>query len=345
MQNQDIKSTARLDLDLERPGKNFGHIALAQSTNISAWGELHIPVVSINGGPGPTVLLLGGNHGDEYEGPILLLKLVEEIEPSEVMGRIIVIPRISGEASAAGRRLWSDGTNFNRAFPGDADGSVTARLADFMTRVLFPQADAVVDVHSGGRSMVFAPMATIHVPEDPVQRARMLDAASTWMTDLCYVQLFAADGAGLLGDEAMSMGKTVATTELGGGGMTTAGTLTIGNRGLRNMLRHFGSLRGAVQTREELGLEPTRYVEIAGPPNYLRARERGLFEPSVEPGESVVEGQRLGRMRFPDRPERASEEVPSPYTGVVCVLRAMPNSEVGDCLAVVGRIIDLDEIG
>jgi predicted deacylase len=84
-------------------------------------------------------------------------------------------------------------------------------------------------------------------------------------------------------------------------------------------------------------------VHIAGPANYLRARDRGLFEPCVEPGESVVEGQTLGRMRVPDHPDRASDEVFSPYTGVVCTLRAMPNSEIGDCLVVIGQIVDITE--
>lgn len=343
MQEDDSKSAVRLEIDLDRPGKNFGRIALQQSTNISAWGELHVPIVCINGGAGPAVLLIGATHGDEYEGPIALLKLIEELDPKEVTGRIIVIPRISGDASSNGTRLWPDGTNFNRAFPGSVRSSTADRLADFMTRELFPQVDIVADIHSGGRSLMFDPMATIHLPEDAEQRNAMLAAATAWMTNLCLVSSFNADGAGLQGEQAKELGKTVTTTELGGAAMTSASTLAIANRGLRNVLRHFGSLRGAVETREQLGLAPTRYVHIAGPANYLRAHDRGLFEPCVDPGDSVAEGQLLGRMRCPDHPDRPSGEVVSPYTGVVCTLRAMPNSEIGDCLVVVGQVVDIEE--
>lgn len=341
MNNPLSRPTARLELDLDRSGKNFGHIAVAQSTNISAWGELNVPVVCINNGPGPTVLLLGGTHGDEYEGQLVLLRLAEELTADEVTGRIILIPRLSGEASQAGRRLWEDGSNFNRVFPGDPAGTISERLADFLTQALFPLSDVVTDIHSGGRSMVFAPMATIQVPEESGQRRRMLDAAEAWLTPFCYAAVFAADGAGLLNDEAATQGKTVATAELGGAGMTSPTNLAIAYDGVVNLLRHSGVLRGAPSTRVSRGLDPTQYVEIAGPGNFLRAHEQCLFEPSVEPGDLVSEGEPLGRMRFPDRPDRPSEPVNSPMDGVVCVLRSMPNSDSGDCLAVVGRVVDV----
>lgn len=332
--------TARLELDLERPGKTFGHIALAQSTNVSGWGELHIPIVGINSGEGPTVLLCGGTHGDEYESQLTLLRLVEEIDPAKVTGRLLVIPRLSGAASSEGTRLWPDGTNLNRAFPGDPDGSVPSRLADFMTRVLFPLADAVIDVHSGGRSMSFAPMATIQVPEDRELRRAMLAAASAWLTDLCYVVMFAADGAGLLNVEAQHQGKVVATAELGGAAMVGVDTLAIAERGITNLLRHLRVLEGSPSTRADLGLAPTQYVEIEGSQNYLRARDRGLFEPRVAPGAAVCAGQVIGTMRFPDHPDRPSEDLLSPYTGFACVVRAMPACEIGDALVVVGRVVD-----
>ena len=37
---------------------------------------MFIPLASVSRGEGPTVLLLAGNHGDEYEGQIAALKLL-----------------------------------------------------------------------------------------------------------------------------------------------------------------------------------------------------------------------------------------------------------------------------
>ena len=58
-----------ISIDIEAEGKQFGHLSVPHSRNESGWGALHLPVVSIRNGDGPTVVLTGGNHGDEYEGP------------------------------------------------------------------------------------------------------------------------------------------------------------------------------------------------------------------------------------------------------------------------------------
>src|SRR5262249_25331032 len=80
----------------------------------------------ISNGRGPTVIVEGGNHGDEYEGPIVLGELVCTLDPGAVSGRLIFIPAINLSAVAAARRTSPfDDLNFNRAFPGDPLGSPT----------------------------------------------------------------------------------------------------------------------------------------------------------------------------------------------------------------------------
>jgi predicted deacylase len=66
------------------------------------------------------------------------------------------------DAALAGTRTWpdSDRTNFNRRFPGTPDGSVAAQLAYFITCYLMPQVETVFDLHTGGSSINFTPMAT-----------------------------------------------------------------------------------------------------------------------------------------------------------------------------------------
>ena len=68
-------------IPLDRPGKHHGFLRLPYSRNDSAWGSVMIPITVIAGGAGPTALLTGGNHGDEYEGPIALQALAWEIAP------------------------------------------------------------------------------------------------------------------------------------------------------------------------------------------------------------------------------------------------------------------------
>ncbi|HWE62649.1 MAG TPA: succinylglutamate desuccinylase/aspartoacylase family protein, partial [Chloroflexota bacterium] len=113
----------RSTVDFNQPGKQFGRLQIPRSTNQSGWANLLVPIICIAHGQGPTVLVLGGNHGDEYEGQITALNLAAETDPASLQGRVIIIPCLSLEAAHQGTRLWPDGVNFNRSFPSRADGA------------------------------------------------------------------------------------------------------------------------------------------------------------------------------------------------------------------------------
>src|SRR5204862_2768109 len=131
------------------------------------WANVMVPITKISRGKGPTVLVLAGNHGDEYQGQIAIMKLARELTPAMVTGRVILIPSLNFPAAKAGTRLSPlDGMNMNRAFPGQSEGPVTSQIAHYLTNVLFPLSDVVIDIHSGGRSMEFVPCSTMHLVAD-----------------------------------------------------------------------------------------------------------------------------------------------------------------------------------
>jgi predicted deacylase len=66
------------EVDYTRNGKQYGFLRLPYSTHESAYGFIPIPVICIKNGSGPRVLLVAGNHGDEYEGQVALTKLARE---------------------------------------------------------------------------------------------------------------------------------------------------------------------------------------------------------------------------------------------------------------------------
>jgi predicted deacylase len=72
------------DLDFEREGRQIGWLNLPYSPHTDAWGVIPVPAAVIKHGRGPTVLLTGGVHGDEYEGPITLGRLIRETDPAQV---------------------------------------------------------------------------------------------------------------------------------------------------------------------------------------------------------------------------------------------------------------------
>ncbi|MCB2012824.1 MAG: succinylglutamate desuccinylase/aspartoacylase family protein, partial [Geminicoccaceae bacterium] len=106
----------------ETDGAHHGFLRLPYSHDASAWGSIMIPLSVIRNGDGPTALLTGANHGDEYEGPIALQRLSRELDPREVNGRVIIVPFMNMPAFLAGRRTSPfDGGNLNRSFPGRPD--------------------------------------------------------------------------------------------------------------------------------------------------------------------------------------------------------------------------------
>jgi len=333
-----ITSPVGCTIDLEAPGRQVGHLGVPRSSNTAGWASTNVPIVSVANGSGPTVLVLGGNHGDEYEGQVAALNLARELRPEQVTGRVLIIPCLSVDASKAGTRLWPSGANFNRSFPGSPGGPPNEQLADFLTRALFPPSDVVIDMHSGGRSTLVLPCSHMHVVEDAEQRRKMLEGMLAWNTDWHYLYIDVA-GTGLLPVEAERQGKTVVTTELGGGGHVTAATHRISQEGLANVLRWAGVVEGDVLTRDDAVI-----LDGRNPRNYLFAPESGLFEALLDPGEDVAAGQPVGRIHFIERPDREPELIEAPLGGVVVGIRAISTTAQGDNVVVLAQPIERREL-
>ncbi len=331
-------------VDFQKPGKQQGCMQVPYSHNLGGWANVMIPITTVANGRGPTVLILGGNHGDEYQGQIAAMKLARELTPDMVTGRIILIPSLNFPAARAATRLSPlDGMNMNRAFPGNPEGSVTSQIAHFLTTVLFPLSDVVIDIHSGGRSMEFVPCSHMHLVSDLEQRRKMLAAMLAWNTDFCFLYADIA-GSGLLPVEAENQGKLVVTTELGGGECIPASVHRIAQSGMRNVLIHVGALRGEEQTRASLGKAPTVLTQALNREDYLLAPESGVFEVCVELGEHVQKGDTVGHIHHLERPDRQPDTIVAQSNGYLVTMRAPCLTQQGDCVAVIAKQVSLDEV-
>jgi predicted deacylase len=337
------ESPIHCTIDLDGPGKRVGELRVPRSSNTSGWSSLVIPLVVVANGEGPTALVLGGVHGDEPEGQVAALNLARELRPEQVAGRVIVIPCLSPEASRGYTRLWPSGANLNRSFPGSPDGPADEQLAHYLSTVLFPRADLVVDIHSGGRSGLCLPWSEMHWVDEPEQRRQMMQGMLAWNTDWCCVYIDIA-GTGLLVGEAERQGKIVVSTELGGGGHVTAAIHRLAASGLANVLRRFGVLEGEALTRESLGRPQPTLLMATDLDDYLLASESGLFEALVDLGQHVEVDEPVGRLHFLERPDREPAVVHSRTAGTVCVVRAIAPTEQGDNVVVVGREADWSEL-
>ena len=74
-----IDSSVGCTIDLAAPGKQVGQLSLPKITNTAGWASTFVPIATVANGDGPTVLVSGGNHGDEYEGQVAALRLLQEL--------------------------------------------------------------------------------------------------------------------------------------------------------------------------------------------------------------------------------------------------------------------------
>ncbi|MGY9039174.1 MAG: N(2)-acetyl-L-2,4-diaminobutanoate deacetylase DoeB, partial [Rhodobacterales bacterium] len=268
-------------IDFEGTGVQHGYLRLPYSRNDSAWGAIQIPVTQVKSGDGPCALLTGGNHGDEYEGPLALVELAQTLQAKDVTGSVIIIPFMNQPAFAAGTRVSPlDGVNMNRSFPGRPDGTPTQKIADYFQRVLLPMADVVLDFHSGGKTLDFLPFAACHTLEDANQQARCRAARDAFNAPFS-VEMREIDALGMYDDAAEAMGKTFVTTELGGGGTATPETAQIARKGVRNLLIHAGILEGRPVTA------PSRVLSQDDDRCFHVTNHGGLVDFNVTLGQTV----------------------------------------------------------
>ena len=319
-------SKIAIEIELAAEGKHTGYLRLPHSVHRSAYGFLAMPIVSIRNGAGPRVLLTAGNHGDEYEGQVVLTRLAHALAPADIRGQVIVLPMLNYPAAAAGMRTSPiDDGNLNRVFPGDPDGRPTWLIAHFIESVLMPEVDYAMDLHSGGSSLIYVPGTLARRSDDKQVMDKVLSLVRAFGAPHCYLMqvgretggfLSAADRAGIIGLSA----------ELGGAGMVTRETLAITERGVRNVLRQIGVLPGKVEA------PPTRIMQVDRAAHYVYAYDAGLFEPRVELGDSVKQGDLAGMVLFPDAPWREPVPVRFSGDGVVVCKRVPARVERGDCL-------------
>lgn len=319
----------RSEVDFDAEGKHTGFLRLAHSTHQSAYGWIPIPVASVRNGVGPTVLVMAGNHGDEYEGQVLASQLVRELQPDMVRGQVILLPMANFPAAQAGTRTSPiDGGNLNRLFPGNLTGTVTEEIAAYVETQLVRRCSLVVDLHSGGSSLLYnGPTMLALEPRDAAEAVQVRSLLSAFGLPRAFLH---APNPVTISSAARRQGAISIVTELGGAGMISPTILRAASHGLLHLLAHAGVLQGALAPAGPPST--TRIMRIDAATHYVHASEHGLFEPLVELGENVAAGQAVARIHFPETPWRLPETVHAAGAGEIICKRVPAMTRRGDCL-------------
>ena len=316
-------------VDFDADGVHHGFLRLPYSRDDAAWGSVMIPITVVKNGDGPTALITGANHGDEYEGPIALFDLARSLREEDVSGRVIIVPMMNQPAFAAGTRTSPiDRGNLNRSFPGRPDGSITKKIADYFQRTLLPMADVVLDFHSGGKTLDFLPFCAAHILPDKAQEAEAFRLVQAFGAPFS-VKMLEIDAVGMYDTAAEDMGKIFVTTELGGGGTASAYTTGIAIRGCRNLLMAAGIVKGRPD------MQPTRWLDMPDGTCFTFAEDAGLIRFCFDLGDRVEKGQTIAMIYPTGRTGLEPTTLRANRAGLFTARHFPGLVKPGDCVAVI----------
>ena len=315
-----------------RPGnKGILDFQIAEAPDKTAWG---VRVLFVRGTrTGPVLLVNGGTHGDEYEGPATVQELFQELSPGDIQGTWLGVPVLNEPAMSISERCGPfDHQDLARTFPGKLDGTVTEQIAFRFGQYLLKHAGFYVDLHSAGSIFRMVFLSGYGMVANSVVLDWQRKMAVAFAGDLVWgTPLF--PGRTLSQAEAFQIPAIYAETT-GTGGLRR-GDVEQYKEGVRNVLRCIGMMEGAFPKRPARFFRET--ASSAAKEGFLQldhpAPCKGIFLPEVELWGEVAAGQSLGRIV--DSAGRTLSPVTSRRKGHVILVRHSLSVNENDALVVV----------
>lgn len=295
-----------------------------------------VPITIVNGeNPGPTLVLLAGIHGSEYSPIIAVQNLMPTIDPNEISGAIIAI-HVANMPAYLGRTIYispADGKNLNRSFPGKDDGTLTERIAYFLTSEVYPLADAVLDIHSGDGNEQLRPSWVGYYSEEDDEAVVEASRQMAMAFGLGYANAFRGNltpksKAIWAGSAAVAMGIPSIDVEAGGMGIINPYAIEQIETGIKRIMDHLKI--------KPSGQPPVPEPTIFGLRHSVNAPADGSWFPLVDTEKMVQEGEIIGYMTdwFGNR----IFEAKAPIKGMLILRLEAPPVSKGELLLTVAEI-------
>ena len=295
-------------------------------------GGATIPFTIIRGrAAGPVLALVAGTHGAEYVPIIALQRLRTAIDPVTLRGTVILV-HVANMPSFLGRTVYyspADQKNLNRVFPGKADGTLSERIADVITREIIGRATHVVDLHCGDGNESLRPYWSWITTGDPkVAEAGRAMALAFGLERIVVDSSRPTDPAAslYLSNTAITRGKPALTTETGGMGVVDNDSIALIESGVAGLMRHLGMRAD--------GPSPVATPIWIDRSEVLRAGATGLFYAAVAKGQTVAAGATIGHIT--DFHGATVEEIKAPFGGEILYVIGTPPITKGEPVAMVG---------
>lgn len=267
--------------------------------------------------PGPTVLMTAGIHGDEINGVEIVRQIIAKGINRPKIGTIICVPVINVFGFLNMDRLFPDGRDLNRVFPGSENGSLASRVAHFVMKELVPHADFVMDFHTGGSDRFNA--AQIRIVKDD---ANLNTLAHVFGAPFIY---YSQNLNKSFRNACEKAGVPMLLFEGGKSFNIHTNITNTGVNGAKRVLHHFGMLRTKYKASD-----PRTNAVVIEDSRWLRAKYSGMFKATVKINTHVEKGDVLGNITDPYG--SFNYFVKAPNTGYVFNVNESPIIYQGDAI-------------
>ena len=249
-----------------------------------------------NNRPEKTLVITAGVHPDEYPGIAALVRTANKINPEKLNGHLLLFHCVNLPGFwARSRFVPEDGFNLNSGYPGRPDGTLGERIADFFVKNIFPQADFILDLHSGSPTERLT--TCLFYPEDARKDIRDISFDAAMATDIPWVLAsHARDGEYSYAANYMNVPGLL--LERGYAGQCREEWIRAFERDIALLLKHFNMY----EDLQELTNIPPCRKNICEQTFYLASKHTGLWYPdenivnSIMEGRIVRKGSRLGHI-------------------------------------------------
>lgn len=238
---------------------------------------------SIN--PGPTILMIGGVHGDEINGVVINRRIIElGLLENLNRGTVISVPLLNIYGFINFSREVPDGKDINRSFPGTMKGSLAARVARTLTKKILPLVDCIIDYHTGGSSRFNYPQIR-YSKKDPIAEklAMLFGAPYTIQKPIIPKSLRKV---------AAEMGLPTIVYEAGESVRLDGFSISKGIQGMKQVLNGLGM----TDVKDDLVSDHTILFKRTG---WIRANFSGIFIWSKQSGQRVSKSEPIGTIKDP----------------------------------------------
>ena len=318
------------DIEAPKGTKKMGYLKIAERPA----GKHQVPVVLVNGkGDGPTIVINGGEHGSEYNGPAGVLSLIKELNPAQIDGKILLVPMLNTLAFET-RWMHSNPIDYRDLtgyyvdeIPRGGSGAplITYYVTTTFYKEILSQADYRINLHGGD------------IEEDLLTGTMYRQSGDKKLDDQ-VLSLCRAFGWEWIRESlprktpprnSLEFPLTVGT-EAGGMGRCQSDIVAEVVRGCKNVLVKLGMIDGDI-------IKPPKAKVFH--PYHLYSDHGGFFISNVRAGDMVEEGQVLGVIKnlFGD----TLQEITVPTNGVIHMVTS-PAIWEGDVVYEIGK--DIREI-